>query len=311
VDLDRSIQESMTQPPSLMTQLSSENTPRSKAGFTLIELLVVIAIIAILAAMLLPALSSAKSKAKRIQCVSNLKQWGLGFQLYAGDNNDSMPAGWYDPNGMWMVALQPEIPGANIGGSLCFCPMATTTRDTLPMPFVTTGCTFLAWGVMSNTGPYMVSSSPKPSGGTSVWGRPGMAGSYGFNGWMANPPQADLAVDADAPGYWKRLADAGRYADAPLFADCAWQGSNPHDLGTAAGASRDNPPTAPGSVNVGDEMASFCIPRHAGRNPINMACVDGSVHQMGLRQLWTLHWSRTFDTTKGLTLVPVWLKAYN
>ena len=99
----------------------------------MLELLVVIAIIAILAALLLPALSPAKGKAKRAACQNNLKQIVLAVNLYAGDAGDSAPGGWPPTNSTFTyfqgVQAYKRLLGSYATSNLFLCPADTFHYD--------------------------------------------------------------------------------------------------------------------------------------------------------------------------------------
>jgi prepilin-type N-terminal cleavage/methylation domain-containing protein/prepilin-type processing-associated H-X9-DG protein len=187
-------------------------------GFTLIELLVVIAIIAILASMLLPALARAKERARGIKCISNMKQIGLSYLLYAEDHTDQC---------VTLYLFQNAPPGA-------FFPGTVTWWIDLLRPYLQTtniiGCPTVLSGVAATPGGPggfgIALSHPELSAWSSDWvpklstlKNPVKKLPFTDSGLIGNPLEKDPDKWVEVPNqqalYWRVPTNQGYYNDVP------------------------------------------------------------------------------------------------
>ncbi len=255
-------------------------------GFTLIELLVVIALIAILASLLLPALGRAKAKARQANCVSNLKQWGIAWQLYGMENNDKFPTGvsvgW--ARGEWINALQKHW---HEKAYLLLCPSAAQRRKRPGGGFETFG------GIDSA---YIMGQGSNSSNEVC---------SYGMNNWAYDPPY-DLQGRA-ARWHWRNL-NVPEPTEIPLFLDSMWRGGGPWygPLRAYVPSRRKGDYDSPSNF-YDYEMQHFAFPRHGNRT--EALFMDASVRPTPVRDLWKLLWHREWDRGAWGTKVqfPSWM----
>jgi prepilin-type N-terminal cleavage/methylation domain-containing protein len=284
-------------------KLSSFNARRrtgTPSGFTLIELLVVIAIIAILAALLLPALAKAKDKARAINCISNLHQWGVQWNIYTGDNADSFPSG-ANPDGTidqnarsaWFNALQLN-PGQR--QQIVTCPSAVSTNYNLATAAGQGG-----FGGLTTAFLFPITA------GTSDLYENGEPGSYGANLWIYH-----TSVDIQNrvfQNHWGKLGAASLPTQTPLMLDSMWRGGGPW-YGPTAGTYQAA--SGPG-VSAGDpnrEMEHFTVPRHGSGKRTQVVYFDGSASAIKVKDLWGLKWHRAWDQTyyQNNYSLPAWVR---
>lgn len=267
---------------------------KTQKAFTLIELLVVISIIAVLMSIMMPALQRVREQARVTICQSNVKQWGNILVLYTAENSGSFTMGHTKPGvslaeswlNEWPETLRPYYGDA---AEFRCCPKATKTLEQGAIePFV-------AWSNVDHQ--QFVSDYDY--------------GSYGMNWWLNNAHSDFAGVISGSPYpknfFWRRIEAIRNPNKTPMFLDASFVMARPRH-------NYDLPPDNPRDVTMG--IRRFCTDRHDGH--VNGVFADGHARMIGLKELWTLEWSKGYDNQNIYTLAggatldrwPEWMKKF-
>jgi len=270
------------------------NRPKKSKAFTLIELLVVIAVIAILAALLLPALSSAKHHGLDVKCVSNLKQITSAGLMYMGETGQTIL--YVSTNNLdgWVGSLGPN----GVTGSLLLCPATGITAKAQTPGGAAPGIASLAWY-------YWPPGIPSAENG-----------SYSMNGWLFSydpgvttptswlaPPPPRVIDNSEfifnKPNSVQRPSQTPFFSDAVVWNEWPLEGDRAAD-DLSKGESANIPgmqrctiwrhgggKTATSPVPVQHTLSGSAIPKDAA---INIGFADGHAQMVRVKDLWTLYW---------------------
>jgi prepilin-type N-terminal cleavage/methylation domain-containing protein len=274
-----------------MTACENFGNKRKRSGFTLIELLVVIAIIAILAALLLPALASAKLRAQRINCVNNLKQLTLSALMYENDSGSLFPYYAYSGStdsskvtgNLWLGLLLQNYGQVD---KIRLCPNA-------PAPVTTnnanaSGAANLAW--------------------TWVGGGSPLFGSYAINGWLYDQDPGGNLKGVMASGglqlgyLFQKESAISQPSQTPFFNDSVWVDAWPMETDTPARNLLAGGSTFQTTGGINRATISRHGSKPAGSAPtsvppgtslfgaIDLGMADGHVELSKLDNLWNYTW---------------------